>query len=150
MFLKPFTNYQLQQRILMQKFQNYVVTNVIPIKIKKGGAHWYYTNISGSDCYVAITFLIAKNQIKIELIIPDSKELYLAYRSNFSKITNELGLDIDVVGLELPKKKRSKICTIREFNLKNPNLKEAFNWIAQTTKKFESVFSKFWPLIENQ
>jgi hypothetical protein len=137
---------KLLQLEFWQQLRDFAASCIPPLKLRKPYAqNWYDVAIGRSDCHVVLTALVSENRVGCELYISDSKRLFHALHSNSTEIDSALGLG-ELSWQELPEKKASRVRIFRDFDFKNQERKEAFEWLVQTTKKFKSVFSKPWPL----
>ena len=107
--------------------------------------HWYDVAIGRADCHVALIADSRENQVRCELYIPDSKDLFKAFLASKVQIEKELGLIEPLEWQELPGKKASRIRTAHTFIFDDTSTwNTAFQWLSETTLKFKKVFSKEW------
>jgi len=107
--------------------------------------HWYNVAIGRSDCHVSFVADSQEDQVRCELYIPDSKELYKTLVASKTQIEKELGLVEQLEWQDLPGKKASRIRVLHEFTFADPSTwQEAFQWLIETALRFKRVFSKEW------
>jgi hypothetical protein len=108
-------------------------------------SHWYDVSIGRSDCHVCFIADSRENQVRCELYIPDSKDLFKAFLASRVQIEKELGLAEPLEWQELPGKKASRIRATHGFVFGDPSTwDEAFQWLSETALKFKKGFSKGW------
>lgn len=137
---------KLLQLDFWQQLRDFAVNQRPSLRLRTPRAqHWYDVAIGRSDCHVALTALIADNQIGCEIYIPNSKPLFHAFYSNRAAIEAALGIT-DLLWQELPEKKASRIRAILPFDFSGQPREVAFKWLFETTIKFKAVFAKDWPM----
>ncbi len=137
---------KLLQLDFWQQLHDFAANQSPPLRLRTPRAqHWYDVAIGRSDCHVALTALIAENQIGCEIYIPNSKVLFHAFYSNQAAIEAALGIT-GLLWQELPEKKASRIRTFLPFDFAHQPRDVAFKWLFETTQKFKTVFAKPWPM----
>lgn len=107
--------------------------------------HWYDVSIGRSDCHVAFIADSRENQVRCELYIPDSKDLFKAFLASKVQIEKELGFNESLEWQELPGKKASRIRALHGFIFDDTSTwNAAFQWLSETALKFKKVFLKGW------
>jgi hypothetical protein len=107
--------------------------------------HWFDVTIGRSDCHVTLIADSQKNQVRCELYINDSKELFKSLFASKAKIEKDLGVAEALSWQELEGKKASRISISKNFDFDNETTwKEAFKWLIENTNNFKRVFSKKW------
>lgn len=107
--------------------------------------HWYDVAIGRSDCHIAFTADSRENQVRCELYIPDSKDLFKSFLASKVQIEKELDLSGVLEWQELPGKKASRIRARHGFIFDDATTwNEAFQWLSETALRFNKVFSKKW------
>lgn len=107
--------------------------------------HWYDMAIGRSDCHVCFVVDSRENQVRCELYIDDSKELFNRLYAAKDEIEKQLGLTGALDWQELKGKKASRVRALRKFDFDDPlSWPAAFDWLCQTAVKFKKVFSKNW------
>lgn len=107
--------------------------------------HWYDVSIGRSDCHVAFITDSRENQVRCELYIPDSKDLFKSFLASKVQIEKELDLSEPLEWQELPGKKASRIRALHGFIFDDTaTWNEAFQWLSETALKFKKVFPKKW------
>ena len=113
--------------------------------------HWYDVSIGRSDCHVCFIADSRENQVRCELYIPDSKDLFKALLSAGPQIEKELALDDPLDWQELPGKKAARIRALHDFIFADPSTwTEAFQWLSETALKFKKVFGRDWKMNSTQ
>lgn len=137
---------KLLQLDFWQQLHDFAANQNPPLRLRTPRAqHWYDVAIGRSDCHVVLTALIAENQIGCEIYIPNAKTLFHAFHSNRPAIEAALGIT-DLLWQELPEKKASRIRTFLPFNFATQPRALAYQWLVETTRKFQAVFVKPWPV----
>lgn len=107
--------------------------------------HWYDVSIGRSDCHVCFIADSRENQVRCELYIPDSKDLFKTFLASKVQIEKDLGLSEPLEWQELSGKKASRIRALHGFIFDNTSTWNAeFQWLSETALKFKKVFSKGW------
>ena len=107
--------------------------------------HWYDVSIGRSDCHVCFIADSRENQVRCELYISDSKELYKTLLASKVQIEQELGTGMPLEWQDLPGKKACRIRVLHPFTFSNSSTwNEAFDWLSKTGIQFKRVFSKNW------
>lgn len=107
--------------------------------------YWFDVAIGRSDCYIVLTVDSKADQVRCDLYIPDSKELYRTLLSFRSEIEKELDISEPIEWQELPGKKASRIRTLKEFRFSDSNTWEpSIKWLIETAIRFKRVFGKKW------
>ena len=107
--------------------------------------HWYDVSIGRSNCHVAFITDSRENQVRCELYIPDSKDLFKSFLASKVQIEKELDLSEPLEWQELPGKKASRIRALHGFLFDDiTTWNEAFQWLSEAALKFKKVFSKKW------
>jgi hypothetical protein len=107
--------------------------------------HWYDVSIGRSDCHVCLIADSQKNQVRCELYINDSKELFKSLYASKTKIEKDLDVAEALSWQELKGKKASRISISKSFDFDSETTwKEAFKWLVERTINFKRVFSKKW------
>ena len=137
---------KLLQLDFWQQLHDFAANQSPPLRLRTPRAqHWYDVAIGRSDCHVALTALIAENQIGCEIYIPNSKALFHAFYSNQGAIEAAMGIT-GLLWQELPEKKASRIRAFLPFDFAHQPRDVAFKWLFETTQKFKAVFAKPWPM----
>jgi hypothetical protein len=107
--------------------------------------HWYDVSIGRSDCHICFIADSRENQVRCELYIPDSKELYKTLLASKAHIEKELDLAEPLDWQDLLGKKACRIRVLHPFTFANTSTwNEAFDWLSKTGIQFKKVFSKNW------
>jgi len=109
--------------------------------------HWYDVSIGRSDCHIALIADSRENQVRCELYIPDSKDLFKTFLASAQQIEKELGTSLD--WQELPGKKAARIRAFHDFTFADPSTwTDAFQWLSETAIKFKKVFGREWKITQ--
>jgi hypothetical protein len=107
--------------------------------------HWFNISIGRSDCHLSMIVDSQKNQVRCELYIPDSKELFKSLYASKDSIEKDLNVAEALNWQELEGKKASRISILRSFDFDNQSQwLGAFKWLAENAITFKRVFSKKW------
>ena len=140
------TDTRARQLQFWQGLKEHSTTHHTDLKLRTPRAqHWYNIAIGRADCHVSLIVDSQQDQIRCELYIPDSKELFQTFLSNKARIEAELQVPEPLEWQELPGKKASRIRISRGFSFADePKWQDAFDWLLNSARKFKRVFSKKW------
>ena len=111
--------------------------------------HWYDISIGRSDCHICFIADSRENQVRCELYIPDSKDLFKTFLASAAQIEKELALGAPLDWQELPGKKAARIRVLHDFTFADPaTWPEAFQWLSETAIKFKKVFGREWNITQ--
>ncbi len=109
--------------------------------------HWYDVSIGRSDCHIAFIVDSRENQVRCELYIPDSKNLFKTFLASAPQIEKDLGIPLD--WQELLGKKAARIRALHDFTFADPSTwPDAFRWLSETAIKFKKVFGREWKITQ--
>jgi len=109
--------------------------------------HWYDISIGRSDCHICFVADSRENQVRCELYIPDSKDLFKTLLASAAQIEKELELGAPLDWQELPGKKAARIRVLRAFTFADPSTwQDAFQWLSEAAIKFKKVFGREWKI----
>ncbi len=104
--------------------------------------HWMNFSIGSSACHIAVSQIIKRDALDVELYIDEDKELFNSLLQNKKSIENEVGLAFD--WRELPVKKASRIVIEKEVTLNDKNQwSSQFDWLIDVMLKMKKVFKKY-------
>ena len=104
--------------------------------------HWYNLSIGSSKAHLSLICDTQNNQIRCDLYIPNSKELFRKLELHRTDIENSL--DYELKWLPLEGKKASRILTATDAEISDTNKwEEYFDWLLVTAENFSRVFSKY-------
>jgi len=113
-----------------ERFSEYLIQNNSPFKCKKPRPqHWCEVNKWHSEIKMSFIISVTQNYIRIDLIIPDNKDLYYRFKKKKEDIERNLGFPFKWD--DKPGPKASKI----SYALKNIDIKEtpsheiAYEWL---------------------
>jgi hypothetical protein len=105
--------------------------------------HWFDVSIGRSDCHVCLIADSREDQVRCELYIPDSKDLFKSLLESKVQIEKGLHLSDPLEWRELPGKKASRIQAVKSFDFENTaTWNEAFKWLIERALVFKKVFAK--------
>jgi hypothetical protein len=106
---------------------------------------WFDISIGRSDCYLSLVVDSREDQVRCDLYIPDSKDLYRELSARQSEIEKAVGIEEKLIWMELPGKKASRIGALRDVAFANSSTwPDAFAWLAATASRFRRVFARDW------
>jgi hypothetical protein len=99
-------------------------------------------SIGSSACYIAVSQIIKRNELDVELHISDDKELFKALFDNKDSIEVDTGLKFS--WRELPERKASRIVIEKATNLRdNSQWLIQFEWLIDVMVKMKKTFKKY-------
>ena len=134
------TDTKLMQLEFWTQFKKYAESNKSKLRLRKANPqHWYDISIGYSKAYLSLVVDTKGNQLRCELYIPDSKELYQKLLQNKDDITNKLKYDLE--WMELEGKKASRIKAVFDTEVDDSdNWETCFDWLMKSTQSFHAVF----------
>jgi hypothetical protein len=114
---------------------------------KASNDHWYNFPVGTSKCHLSAELLNKDGKIRINMWIPDSKELYDNFYLNKTQIEKSLGIKVEWDRMD--ENKGSRICTYIDglSFMKPDNYIELANKIIDILVKFRTAFK---PIINTQ
>lgn len=102
--------------------------------------HWLNYFVGSSSYHIALT-IKDKDQIGVEIYIPDDKDLYRKFEKAKIEIERELGFAMD--WQPIPGKKASRIYYGEKINwIEQERRKDCFKWLADTAVAVKYAFEK--------
>jgi hypothetical protein len=140
------TSTKAKQLEFWQQLKDFAGENYPKLKLRSPRPqHWFDVAIGRSDCHVSLIVDSRENQVRCELYIPDSKDLYQTLLVCRDQIEKELDVAEPVEWQDLPGKKASRIRTMKDFQFDDIGTwAAAFGWMTETCIKFKRVFAKNW------
>ena len=134
------TDTKLMQLEFWTQFKEYAASNQSTLRLRKAyPQHWYDISIGNSKAHLSLIVDTQNDQIRCELYIPNSKELYRAFHSEEDVISDKL--DYQLEWMELEGKKASRIKTVRDIDVSDSgNWEECFLWLMNAAQSFQNVF----------
>ncbi|MDO5849070.1 MAG: DUF4268 domain-containing protein [Methanobrevibacter sp.] len=119
----------------------YIEDNDFAINPRKPRAqHWYDFAIGSSLAHISLTVNTQKSEVRVQLWIDDSKDLFDYLEEQKEEIENEL--DVNLEWNRLDNSKASHISIVKNIDIKKEyNWNEAINWQTKTANKFYNAFS---------
>ena len=104
--------------------------------------HWYDISIGNSKSHLTLVIDTQSEQLRCELYIPDSKELFAALLDQKEDIGRLLPYTLE--WMELPGKKASRIRAVHDIDVNDrEEWDSCFGWLVQAAESFYSVFSEW-------
>lgn len=127
-----------------EKFNEIIEKRKNPFNIRKPNTqHWYSVAIGSSRCHLSVVLLNKYGFIRIELWIPDDKELYNDLFEQKEQIEREIGYALDWHNPE-DKKASSISLNIEGLDFDNSsNYNDLMNKAIDKVIEFKEVFSKY-------
>lgn len=141
------SNPTLQQRYdYWVAFQEYAFSKLTFAKNfnrrKPSKDHWMDFSIGSSACHMAVSQILKRNELDVELYIHEDKELYHQLLRNRAAIEAETGLEFD--WRELPERKASRIVIEKKADLLDRSQWNAqFDWIIDVMLRMKNSFKKY-------
>jgi hypothetical protein len=136
------TDTKMKQFEFWSEFKKYLEAKSKLRPRKASPQHWYNLSYGNSNAHITLTINSKQNLIGCEIYIPESKDYFKQLLSNRKAIEEELGEEL--IWMELPDKKASRILITKSFNFEEEaNWKEAFEWLKNEAEKFYHTFSKY-------
>jgi len=135
------TETKLMQREFWTRFKEFASSKQTGLRLRKAyPQHWYDMSIGSSKAHLSLVVDTQGEQIRCELYIPDSKDLFTALQSTRKAIDDELNYDLE--WMELPGKKASRVRAVKSIDVNDPGTWErCFSWLLEAAQLFQSVFS---------
>lgn len=136
-----------QQRLeYWQTFNDYAFQNTEFSKAfnkrKPTTDHWMNFAVGSSACHIAVTQIIKRNAIGVELYIPDDKELFKSLFAHKDEINTATGLELD--WRELPERKASRILIEKDVHFENQGeWTQQFDYIMDVCLRMRKAFKKY-------
>jgi len=134
---------KLMQLEFWTKFKEYAQEKDTKLRLRKPyPQYWYDISIGNSIAYISLIVDTQNDQLRCELYIPDSKELFYELRKYKDEIDKKIGSELK--WMELEGKKASRIRTICNAETDNTDKwEEYFEWLIIKTQIFHKVFSGY-------
>jgi hypothetical protein len=134
---------KLQQQDFWDKVKEYGEMNAKVVKSwqKSRPQHWYNISIGTSKAHLSLTLNSVKNQIGLELHIPDNKDLFQKLFIKQEIIESQLGYKLD--WQELPDKKASRVIISKVADFRDESQQDnIIKWAVEKADEFTRVFKK--------
>lgn len=127
-------------------FQNYAFQNAQFAKNfkrrKPSTDHWTDFSVGSSACHIAVSQILKRNELYVELYINEDKELFHTLLENKKAIEDAAGLSFD--WRELPERKASRIIIGKEADLSDKTQwNTQFDWLIDVMLKIKKSFKKY-------
>jgi len=112
---------------------------------------WYDISIGTSEAHISLIVNTQKDEMRCELYINESQELYEYLKSNKSKIENEIGIPLLWISQENKKARIIRAKYDKPFEFDNKDKWETyFLWLLETATKFYKTFPKYIRKVERK
>lgn len=127
-------------------FQDYAFQNAQFAKNfkrrKPSTDHWIDFFLGSSAYHIAVSQILKRNELDVELYIYDDKDLFKSLFENKKEIEDAVGLTFD--WRELPERKASRIIIEKSVNLSDKTQWNAqFDWLIDVMLKIKTAFKKY-------
>lgn len=103
--------------------------------------HWLNYFVGSTSYHIALT-IKGKDQIGVEVYMPDDKEQYARFEKAREEIEKELGFAMD--WQPIPEKKASRVYIGAKINwIESTHKKDCFKWLATTAVSVKKAFEKY-------
>lgn len=104
--------------------------------------HWMDFSIGASACHLAVSQILKRNELDVELYINEDKELFHALHQHKAEIESEIEYELD--WRELPERKASRIVLAKNVSLGDKTeWANQFSWITDILLRMKKAFKKF-------
>lgn len=137
------TDGKLLQLEFWQGYAEYISKHKSPFKACKASPqHWYNISIGTSQAHFSFIASVKENFVRIDLYIPNNKELFSSLLTHKQEIESDLGYSLD--WQDLPNSKASRIALRKDnINVENENdKKEAYKWLLDNATKIYGATKK--------
>lgn len=139
---------RLFQLEFWDNFVDYAQIKKSSLKIRKPTRPQHYCNIKFENpiAVLGVTANKQANEIGCEIYFFDAKEVFYALEKYKDNIEQQLNCQL--VWMELPTKKASRIKVVKICDLENSdNWDEYFEWFLESAEAFQKVFSKYVQMV---
>jgi len=135
------TDTKLMQLDFWTQFKAFVATQESDLRLRKAyPQHWYDISFGSSKAHLSLIMDTRNEQIRCELYIPNSMELYFALEAKREEVEQALNYELGWMPLE--GKKASRIRAARTMGVSDSDLwEECFGWLLKSAEAFQTVFS---------
>ena len=138
------TNLQLQQQEFWNKVREYGEENGKYVRSWRNPRprHWYNVSIGSTSAQLSAKVNSREMSVALDLYIQADADLFSALELKRTKIENELGYELEWLGL--PEKKASIIRVRRSGDFQDEAQQDALiKWIVDKAEEFTKVFRKY-------
>ena len=123
-------------------FQNKQFSNSFR-KRKPSKDHWINFSLGSSICHLAVLLIPSRNELAVELNIPEDKDFFHRLYQNKQVIETETDLSFN--WLELPEKKSSRIIINKSVDFNNFEQRVSqYDWLIDVMIKMKNEFKKYF------
>ena len=140
------TETKLMQLEFWTQFRVYAGARSTKLRLRKPSPqHWYDIAVGSSKAHLSLNMNTQSNEIRCEIYISDSKELYLALEAKREEV--EQALNYELEWMPLDGKKASAVRTTIPAEL-NPDSdwESSFEWFLNAAESFSELFA---PLLKS-
>lgn len=140
--LNSLSDLKIQQQDFWNRLKEYGEEHSNTSWQKARPQHWYDKSIGTSRAHISFTVNTRKNQVAVDIYIPDDMELYNKLFENKEIIESKLGYRL--IWAELQNRKASAIGIIRKGNFQDETqVQDLVEWLFQRAEDFTKVFKKY-------
>lgn len=127
-------------------FQDYSFQNVQFAKDfnrrKPSMDHWLNFGVGSSSCHISVAQIRKRNELRVELYIPDDKDLFRSFLGNKEAVESDAELLFE--WYELPERKASSIAIKKSVNFDDKDQwNNQFDWLIDVMIKMKRAFTKY-------
>lgn len=140
---------KLMQLEFWTKFREYADENNTSLRLRKPyPQHWYDISIGSSKAHLTLIIDTQNNQLRCELYIPNSKDLFHKLEGYKDEINQKVNCELEWMPLE--GKKASRIKTICEADTNDTDKWEHYyDWLIEKAQSFSKIFSVYLKKYDN-
>jgi len=137
---------KMKQLQFWEQFREYAIDKHPELRLPTPRPqHWCGIAIGRSDCHVSLVVDSRENQVRCDLYIPNSKDLFQTLSARQAEIVEALAIVDKLVWMELPGKKASRVGAVHPLTFADPaTWPQAFEWLGATARQFKRVFARDW------
>ncbi|MDP8206015.1 MAG: DUF4268 domain-containing protein [Candidatus Electryonea clarkiae] len=136
------TDTKLLQLEFWDQFKEYAKEQKTSLNLRKAYPHhWYDISIGSSKAHIALIIDTRLSQLRCELYIPNSQDLYDKLFLNKTDIESKFD-SFSLEWMELEGKKASRIRSVKDMEnvTENSSWEEAFAWLLICANQYHSIF----------
>jgi len=143
------TETKLMQLDFWTKFREYANENNSSLRLRKPNPqHWYNISIGSSKAHLGLIIDTQNNQLRCELYIPNSKDLFHKLEGCKDEINQRANCKLEWMPLE--GKKASRIRTICEADTTDiDKWEQYYDWLIEKAQSFSKIFSVYLKNFDN-
>jgi len=135
------TETKLMQLEFWTQFRAFASARNTSLRLRKPSPqHWYDIAIGSSKVHVSLNMNTQSNEIRCELYISDSKELYFALEARREEVEQALNYDLEWMPLEGKKASAVRTTIPTELN-PDSDWESSFEWFLNAAESFSGLFA---------